>query len=334
MDLFQFEQAASKHSSTNPSSTVYNFEAISPTSQKSITMSNNYLQPSALHQNSGHVWNDPSQHMDGGLAKLGSYYPDQLYAQVTPPPDFDMQDEPLSLTKRADSGISTGSRPDPTMSSHSSTSPDSKSRPSVRMSQKTRKDSRVSDDDVVGDHKKEKYREKNRVAAAKCRAKKKEHTDHLEDDHRTQNALNTALKQTEKSLRDELSFWRTQALQHTFCDCHSIQNYNLQKAQSMTAGKQFGMSKPFSGHHRSSTTANFNNFKSQAVPGSESNSPVMNDISDPSSFSAMNAETYGDINQECQAYGDMRKASQASQLPAMPIMSDMEMNSLVGNIAE
>lgn len=88
--------------------------------------------------------------------------------------------------------------------------------------------------------KRDKYREKNRVAAAKCRAKKKDHVDGLEDNHRTQSMLNALLKQTEQSLRDELSFWRTQALQHGFCDCHSIQDYNLRKARALAANQDFG----------------------------------------------------------------------------------------------
>ncbi|KAF2156562.1 hypothetical protein K461DRAFT_263600 [Myriangium duriaei CBS 260.36] len=88
--------------------------------------------------------------------------------------------------------------------------------------------------------KRDKYREKNRVAAAKCRAKKKEHIDGLEDNHRTQGMLNALLKQTEQQLRDELSYWRTQALQHGFCDCQAIQEYNLRKARALAANKEFG----------------------------------------------------------------------------------------------
>lgn len=88
--------------------------------------------------------------------------------------------------------------------------------------------------------KKDKYREKNRVAAAKCRAKKKEHTDGLEETHRTQSMLNALLKQTEQNLRDELSFWRTQALQHAFCDCSAIQEYNMRKARALAADTKFG----------------------------------------------------------------------------------------------
>lgn len=88
--------------------------------------------------------------------------------------------------------------------------------------------------------KKDKYREKNRVAAAKCRAKKKEHVDGLEENHRAQSMLNSLLKQTEQNLRDELSYWRTQALQHAFCDCHAVQDYNLKKARALAADKDFG----------------------------------------------------------------------------------------------
>lgn len=65
------------------------------------------------------------------------------------------------------------------------------------------------------------------MAAAKCRAKAEKHGNYLEETHRIQTALNTKLKQTEKYLRDELSFGRTQALQHAFCGCRSIQEYNL-----------------------------------------------------------------------------------------------------------
>lgn len=88
--------------------------------------------------------------------------------------------------------------------------------------------------------KKDKYREKNRVAAAKCRAKKKSHVDVLEENHRTQSMLNSLLKQTEQSLRDELSFWRTQALQHAYCDCQAVQDYNLNKARALAGHRDFG----------------------------------------------------------------------------------------------
>jgi hypothetical protein len=150
----------------------------------------------------------------------------------------------------------------------------SSKRPSVRSSQKSRKESRTSEDGLGGD-KKDKYREKNRVAAAKCRAKKKEHTDQLEDTYRTQSAMNSALKQTEKSLRDELSYWRTQALQHTFCNCHPIQEYNMRKAQSMAFGGNYGAtSSPVVGNGRS-TSFSHNHVRSSSAAVVAS--PVMSD---------------------------------------------------------
>lgn len=108
-----------------------------------------------------------------------------------------------------------------------------------------RRDSHVSavSDEASGGHgddKREKYREKNRVAAAKCRIKKRQQTNNLEEDHRVQSALNKSLKQMEHQLREELSHWRTQALQHTFCSCASIQEYNLRKAHEVASDSNFG----------------------------------------------------------------------------------------------
>lgn len=108
---------------------------------------------------------------------------------------------------------------------------------------KSRKESRVSEMRLEGD-KNNKYREKNRIAAARCRSRGKEHSDKLEDTYRTQGDMNTALKKTEKSLRDELSHWRTQTLQHTFCTCHRIQELNLEKAQIMAYGTNYSATPP------------------------------------------------------------------------------------------
>lgn len=115
---------------------------------------------------------------------------------------------------------------------------------------KARKDSGTtvkSDDNEMetgdkGDveEKREKYREKNRVAAAKCRAKKKENVDAQEESHRGLSAYNTFLRHTEQSLRDELTFWRTKALQHTDCGCSAVQNYNLGKAHELSISSQMG----------------------------------------------------------------------------------------------
>ncbi|KAI5203595.1 hypothetical protein E4T39_04095 [Aureobasidium subglaciale] len=279
MDFFHFDHAAPQNIGTNPSSTTYDFNPISPTTPEADTMFTDHGMSSQLQGNADNMWEGPSHGVvDGGLEKLLHNYPISVdqYGQVTPPEDSDRQNMSDPMSKRADSGASgIDIKAVSSMSPRQSTS---NKRPSVRSSEKSRRESRTMSGDVLPDDKKDKYREKNRVAAAKCRAKKKEHTDSLEDTYRTQSAMNTALKQTEKSLRDELSYWRTQALQHTFCACHTIQEYNLRKAQSMALG---GNGSPTMANDRSSSFAH-NHLRSSSVV--EMASPVMSNTSRANSF--------------------------------------------------
>lgn len=254
---------------------TYDFHAISPTGLESNSMFSDNDMSSQMHGNPGNMWSSlPQPALDGGLEKLLNNYgtTTERYGQVTPPDDANMHEMTKSFGKRVDSGVS-GMEVDDA-SSMSPRSSMSNKRPSVRSSQKSRKESRTSDDGLAGD-KKDKYREKNRVAAAKCRAKKKEHTDQLEDTYRTQSAMNSALKQTEKSLRDELSYWRTQALQHTFCNCHPIQEYNMKKAQSMAFGGNYDTtSSPILGNGRS---ASFSHNHVRSSSAASVVSPVMSE---------------------------------------------------------
>ncbi|KAK5122048.1 hypothetical protein LTR85_004294 [Meristemomyces frigidus] len=95
-----------------------------------------------------------------------------------------------------------------------------------------------SGDDV--EDKREKYREKNRLAAAKCRMKKKENVETLEERHRRLQAQNSFFKREERELRDELTVWRTMALQHNQqipgCDCQPLHLYNSRKASEVAHG--------------------------------------------------------------------------------------------------
>ncbi|CAD0113395.1 unnamed protein product [Aureobasidium uvarum] len=260
----------------NSMPTTYDFHSISPTALESNSLFGEHDMSSEMHGNPANMWSSLSQPaFDGGLEKLLNNCGTSMerYGQVTPPDDANLHEMTKSFGKRADSGAS-GMEVDDA-SSMSPRSSMSNKRPSVRSSQKSRKESRASEDGLTGD-KKDKYREKNRVAAAKCRAKKKEHTDQLEDTFRTQSAMNSALKQTEKSLRDELSYWRTQALQHTFCSCHPIQEYNMRKAQSMTFGTNYGAtSSPVIADGRSSFSQNH----MRSASAADMASPVMSEVS-------------------------------------------------------
>ena len=79
----------------------------------------------------------------------------------------------------------------------------------------------------------EKLRENNRVAAAKCRQKKKDATEELNERGHKDGVLNKSLKDTERACRNELSGLRSLALQHVqgLCQCTGIHNYNQTKAQ-------------------------------------------------------------------------------------------------------
>lgn len=77
---------------------------------------------------------------------------------------------------------------------------------------------------------KEKYRKKNRIAAAKCRAKKKDNTDGIEEQFRTLQASHNFLTREARRLRDDYSTLCTLALQHApdppRCYCSQIYIYN------------------------------------------------------------------------------------------------------------
>ncbi|KAK5172010.1 uncharacterized protein LTR77_003647 [Saxophila tyrrhenica] len=78
-------------------------------------------------------------------------------------------------------------------------------------------------------------REKNRIAAAKCRRKKRAWTDALDAEYRSASAANAQMRREQRDLRDQLTFWRMLALQHTNnesngCQCDAIQRYNTDQA--------------------------------------------------------------------------------------------------------
>lgn len=154
---------------------------------------------------------------------------DRDLGQITPPEDNWKVDWDFDNDADGFAPDSLPDQPASTMTNKKSSKPAVERRESEQSSASSAKPTHRRAD------KRDKYREKNRVAAAKCRAKKKEHVDGLEETHRTQGMLNALLKQTEQNLRDELSFWRTQALQHGFCDCKAVQEYNMRKARDLAA---------------------------------------------------------------------------------------------------
>ncbi|KAL8664631.1 MAG: hypothetical protein Q9202_002901 [Teloschistes flavicans] len=77
-----------------------------------------------------------------------------------------------------------------------------------------------------------KFLERNRVAASKCRQKKKEWTQNLENRARELQKENNHLRMLVDSLRDELVFIKGEILKHTSCDCANIQSWLKSSAAS------------------------------------------------------------------------------------------------------
>lgn len=75
------------------------------------------------------------------------------------------------------------------------------------------------------DVRRSKFLERNRVAASKCRQKKKEWTQNLESRARELQKNNASLRLMLESLRQELLFLKGEMLQHNQCGCIQIQEF-------------------------------------------------------------------------------------------------------------
>ncbi|KAI9816785.1 MAG: hypothetical protein M1827_001430 [Pycnora praestabilis] len=75
------------------------------------------------------------------------------------------------------------------------------------------------------DAKRSKFLERNRVAASKCRQKKKEWTGNLESRARDLQNNKNQLALMVGSLRDEVLFLKSQLLKHSNCNCSRIRDY-------------------------------------------------------------------------------------------------------------
>lgn len=84
---------------------------------------------------------------------------------------------------------------------------------------------------------KEELRERNRIAAAKHRKKKRKAIDSLDANLRSTSMANAVLRRQTRELRDQLARWRMLALEHGYgedrCECAAIQRYNLQQASEI-----------------------------------------------------------------------------------------------------
>jgi bZIP transcription factor len=82
------------------------------------------------------------------------------------------------------------------------------------------------------DSKRRRFLERNRLAASKCRQKKKEWASHLEDQARYQAQENKLLRASVAQLRDECLYLKNFLLStHSGCQCVGVKNYLMKEAQ-------------------------------------------------------------------------------------------------------
>ncbi|EON69731.1 hypothetical protein W97_08993 [Coniosporium apollinis CBS 100218] len=82
--------------------------------------------------------------------------------------------------------------------------------------------------------KREKFLERNRVAASKCRQKKKEWTSNLEQQARELTAQRAHLQAYVASLRDEVLYLKDQMLRHSDCNCVKMREYLSHSVSNMS----------------------------------------------------------------------------------------------------
>ncbi|MBE7181110.1 MAG: bZIP transcription factor [Terriglobus roseus] len=100
------------------------------------------------------------------------------------------------------------------------------------------------EDDTDGEMKRERFLERNRVAASKCRMKKKEWTSDLESQARDLAAANAQLNACALALKEEVLFLKSECLKHTDCGCDRIRQYLDRSIAGMNPSGVLGMMPP------------------------------------------------------------------------------------------
>ncbi|MCJ1283963.1 hypothetical protein MMC26_003294 [Xylographa opegraphella] len=106
-----------------------------------------------------------------------------------------------------------------------------------RRSTKSKVNGRASNVDLQSpeEEKRSKFLERNRVAASKCRQKKKEWTNNLEAKARELQNSKNQLAMMVTSLKEEVMWLKGEMLKHTGCGCVQIRDYLTKQADSIAA---------------------------------------------------------------------------------------------------
>lgn len=156
------------------------------------------------------------------------------YGQITPPNDDNDNESLLEYQLSEQQGQSQSAEPDSAAKKrrrNGANANEQSSQPIKRTRKYASRNGNAAE--ATGkpeDVKRSKFLERNRVAASKCRQKKKEWTQNLENRARELQKNNNMLRLDVESLRQEVLFLKGEMLKHSSCDCSQIQEFMKSRA--------------------------------------------------------------------------------------------------------
>jgi bZIP transcription factor len=179
----------------------------------------------------------PSVHQPSRLF-LPSTATEQKHGQLTPPSETTLTRGPQSAADSQDGmGGPAETQNGPTTRKRRSTQPrrvmDFSAQPTITTRRRKKSAGKQSSSGLAADNgdRRTQFLERNRVAASKCRLKKKEWTSNLEQRARELQASKSSLSLLVSSLRQELLYLKGEALRHDSCDCNSVREYLARHAE-------------------------------------------------------------------------------------------------------
>lgn len=186
-------------------------------------------------------WRPFDQHQHAPLNILTHIDPSRArsqYGQTTPPDDeqstsldselliHERQGNPFYLEDPSNAAEKKNKQ------SHGAHEPSS--RPTKRVRKNGSRSSKKAslDPNDPEDFRRSKFLERNRVAASKCRQKKKEWTNNMENRARQLQRDNVSLRQMVDSCKEEIMFLKSEMLKHSSCRSTEIQDYLQRGNQS------------------------------------------------------------------------------------------------------
>jgi len=161
----------------------------------------------------------------------------QRHGQLTPPSESTPTgDRPSATTSQDGTGNLVETQNEPTTRKRRNTQPsrvlESQAQPTTKTRRRKKSAGKQSSSGQAADNndRRSQFLERNRVAASKCRLKKKEWTSNLEQRARELQASKTSFALLVTSLRQELLYLKCEAMRHETCDCNSIREYLAQHA--------------------------------------------------------------------------------------------------------